>query len=118
MEQKTQIAVGVIRFDGKGLVPVVVQDAGNKDVLMLAYANREALERTLEEKEAWFWSRSRQELWHKGATSGNRLRARSIATDCDSDAVLYVVEPLGGGVCHETDETGNNRPSCFFRALL
>ena len=98
----------MLKFDGKGLIPVIIQDAANGDVLMLAYASKESLRLTLESGEVWFYSRSRQELWHKGATSGNILKVKSIAKDCDSDAILIKAEPAGP-VCH----TGNR--SCFFQ---
>jgi len=88
------------------LVPVIVQDAETNRVLMLAYADDEALRRTRETGEAWFWSRSRQELWHKGATSGNTLAVDEIRDDCDGDAVLYRVRP-NGPACHTGAE------SCF-----
>ena len=113
-----QSSIGDIKFDERGLVPVVVRENSSGLVLMLAYANIEALKRTLADQEAWFWSRSRQELWRKGASSGNRLRVSSVFADCDADAVLYNAERMGQGVCHETDETGNHRPSCFWRSLL
>ena len=100
----------MLKFDDKGLIPVIVQDAGNGEVLMLAYANEEALRRTLDSGEVWFYSRSRQELWHKGATSGSILKVRSIAKDCDGDTILVQAEPAGP-VCH----TGNR--SCFFQSL-
>jgi phosphoribosyl-ATP pyrophosphohydrolase/phosphoribosyl-AMP cyclohydrolase len=103
-------AMGEIRWDKRGLVPVVVQDAHTGQVLMLAYANEQALQRTLESGEAWFWSRSRGELWHKGATSGNRQHLVDVRYDCDADALLYRVEPAGPA-CH----TG--RQSCFYRRL-
>ncbi len=90
------------------LTPVIVQDAGTNRVLMLAYANDEALARTRETGEAWFWSRSRRELWHKGATSGNTQRLVEIRYDCDADALLLRVEP-SGPACH----TG--RQSCVRR---
>ncbi|ADU50711.1 phosphoribosyl-ATP diphosphatase [Thermaerobacter marianensis DSM 12885] len=99
-----------LRFDQRGLVPVVVQDADRGDVLMLAYADREALTRTLAEGRAWFFSRSRQRLWRKGETSGNELRVREVRVDCDGDAVLYRVEPAGPA-CH----TGER--SCFYRTV-
>lgn len=99
-----------IRFDTQGLVPVIVQDAASGEVLMLAYANRQALDKTLETGQSHFWSRSRDELWHKGATSGNVQRVREIRVDCDADAILYLVEPAGPA-CH----TGAR--SCFFRHL-
>lgn len=98
------------RFDEKGLIPAIIQDDENGDVLMLGYMDEEALRRTLSSGEAWFYSRSRQELWHKGATSGNRLFVRSIFIDCDEDTILLRVN-APGAVCH----TGNR--SCFYRRL-
>ena len=98
----------MLEFDEKGLIAVIVQDANSGEVLMLGYANKEALRRTRDSGEVWFYSRSRQELWHKGATSGNILKVHSIAKDCDSDAILVRAEPAGP-VCH----TGNW--SCFFQ---
>lgn len=88
-----------IRFDEAGLVPAIVQDAQSKTVLMLAYMNEEALRRTMETKETWFWSRSRQELWHKGATSGHTQRVIALTYDCDGDALLVQVVPRGPA-CH------------------
>jgi phosphoribosyl-ATP pyrophosphohydrolase/phosphoribosyl-AMP cyclohydrolase len=88
------------------LVPAIVQDAHTREVLMLAYMNRDSLERTLETGDTWFWSRSRNELWHKGETSGNTQRVVSLATDCDNDALVVLVEPAGPA-CH----TGAR--SCF-----
>jgi phosphoribosyl-ATP pyrophosphohydrolase/phosphoribosyl-AMP cyclohydrolase len=99
-----------VNFDQQGLVPVLVQDAGTGDVLTLAYANREALEQTGREKRAWFFSRSRRELWLKGETSGNEQQVEEIRLDCDGDAVLYRVIPAGPA-CH----TGFY--SCFFRGV-
>jgi len=87
-----------------GLVPVVAQHVRTGEVLMLAYADRTALERTLETGELWLWSRSREELWHKGSTSGNTQRLVALHTDCDSDAVLALVEP-SGPACHTGDWT-------------
>jgi len=98
------------RFEEKGLIPAVIQDAESGQVLMLGFMDKEAFERTLSSGEVWFYSRSRQELWHKGATSGSRLYVRSIFIDCDEDALLLQVNPAGP-VCH----TGNM--SCFFREL-
>ncbi len=100
----------MIKFDDKGLVPVIVQDCDTGEVLMLAYANKEALRRTLASGEVWFYSRSRQELWHKGATSGSILTVHSITKDCDGDAILIRARPAGP-VCH----TGNK--SCFFQGF-
>jgi len=95
---------------GKGLVPVVVQDAKTKEVLMVAYANREALEKTLETGYAHYYSRSRKELWKKGETSGNTQRVKKVLVDCDGDTLLYLVEQKGVA-CH----TGEY--SCFFRTV-
>lgn len=100
----------MLRFDENGLIPAIVQDASTGEVLMLAYMNAESLRRTLESGQAWFWSRSRQELWHKGATSGNFLNVKAILKDCDEDALVVKVEPLGPA-CH----TGER--SCFYRGL-
>ena len=93
-----------VRFDERGLVPCVVQDALTGEVLTLAYMNREALERTRTSGETWFWSRSREELWHKGETSGNVQRVRELRFDCDADAVLALVEPAGPA-CHTGERT-------------
>ena len=95
-----------VRYDERGLVPAIVQDARTREVLTLAYMNEESLRRTLEEGETWFWSRSRSELWHKGATSGNTQRVVEVRADCDSDALVVLVEPRGPA-CH----TGAR--SCF-----
>lgn len=100
-----------IRFDEKGLVPAIVQDAETKEVLTLAYMNEESLTKTLESGETWFYSRSRQELWHKGATSGNTQSVVSVKYDCDKDAVLVLVEPKGPA-CH----TG--AVSCFTEGVV
>jgi phosphoribosyl-ATP pyrophosphohydrolase/phosphoribosyl-AMP cyclohydrolase len=100
----------LLRFDEHGLIPAIVQDAMNGKVLMLAYMNAQALEATLKTGETHFWSRSRQELWHKGATSGNIQKVSSIEVDCDADALLLKVFPAGPA-CH----TGHT--TCFFRSL-
>ncbi len=92
-----------IRFDANGLVPVIAQDAITGAVLTLAYANREAVEKTVETGEAHYFSRSRQELWRKGATSGNTQRLVEMRLDCDGDALLYRVEPRGPA-CHTGEE--------------
>jgi phosphoribosyl-AMP cyclohydrolase len=94
-----------------GIVPVVVQDYGNGEVLMLAYMNREAWEKTKETGKAWYWSRSRNQLWLKGETSGHYQVVREIFIDCDGDTLLLKVEQLGGGACH----TGYR--SCFYRTV-
>jgi phosphoribosyl-ATP pyrophosphohydrolase/phosphoribosyl-AMP cyclohydrolase len=103
--------VEAIHFDEKGLVPCVVQDARTGEVLTLAYMNREALERTHASGETWFWSRSREELWHKGETSGNVQRVRELRWDCDADAILALVEPAGPA-CHTGERT------CFHNGEL
>jgi phosphoribosyl-AMP cyclohydrolase len=100
-----------------GLLPVVVQEAASGEVLMLGYANRPALEKTLATGAATFWSTSRGELWTKGETSGNRLRVMEIRIDCDQDALLYRVQREGGGVCHTTNSAGEARRSCFYRTV-
>jgi phosphoribosyl-AMP cyclohydrolase len=92
-----------------GLIPAIVQDAATGEVLMLAFMNREAWERTLKTGEAHFYSRSRKQLWHKGATSGHVQRVKEIYLDCDQDTVLLRVEQVGGAACH----TGYR--SCFYR---
>ena len=84
----------MLKFDEKGLIPAIAQDADTGEVLMLGYMDREALRLTLSSGEAWFYSRSRQELWHKGATSGNRLIVRSVFQDCDGDTILIQAKPL------------------------
>ena len=99
-----------LRWDADGLIPAVVQDATTHEVLMLAYMNAEALARTLACGEAVFWSRSRGELWHKGATSGNVQRVCEVRVDCDGDTLLLLVEPAGAA-CHTGECT------CFFRTL-
>ena len=94
----------VIAYDARGLVPCVVQDWRTGEVLTLAYMNADALARTRETGETWFWSRSRQELWHKGETSGNVMRVRELRFDCDLDAVLALVDPAGPA-CHTGERT-------------
>jgi phosphoribosyl-ATP pyrophosphohydrolase/phosphoribosyl-AMP cyclohydrolase len=93
-----------IQFDSDGLAPCVVQDWRSGEVLTLAYMNRESLERTISSGETWFWSRSRDELWHKGATSGNTQAVKALRYDCDADALLALVEPAGPA-CHTGERT-------------
>ncbi|MGD0765271.1 MAG: phosphoribosyl-AMP cyclohydrolase [Dehalococcoidia bacterium] len=95
---------------GGGLVPVIIQDDDTSEVLTLAYMSEESLRRTLESGQVWFYSRDRQELWHKGATSGNYLNVRRILIDCDDDALLVRVQPTGPA-CHTGERT------CFYRDL-
>lgn len=99
-----------LKFDERGLIPTLVQDAATNELLMLAYMNAESLRRTIESNETWFWSRSRHELWHKGATSGNTQRVIEIRADCDQDALLIRVE-AAGPACH------SGAQSCFHNAL-
>jgi len=99
-----------VKFDERGLVPAIVQDARTGEVLMLAYMNAESLARTIESGETWFWSRSRAALWHKGETSGNTQRVVSLSIDCDGDTLLVRVEPRGPA-CHTGERT------CFFRPI-
>ncbi|MBD2355102.1 bifunctional phosphoribosyl-AMP cyclohydrolase/phosphoribosyl-ATP diphosphatase HisIE [Tolypothrix sp. FACHB-123] len=101
------IPVEKIKYDAQGLVPAIIQDYLDGTVLMMAWMNRESLQKTLETGETWFWSRSRQEFWHKGATSGHIQKVHSIRYDCDSDALLIGVEQIGDVACH----TGER--SCF-----
>jgi phosphoribosyl-AMP cyclohydrolase len=107
----TESEIDAVAFDADGLVPAIVQDDANGDVLMLAWMNRDALVRTLDSGRTWFWSRSRREYWCKGETSGDRQYVRSAAYDCDMDCILLRVEQEGRGACH----TGER--SCFFRAF-
>ena len=96
-----------LRYNEQGLIPAIAQDYLDGTVLMMAWMNRESLQKTLETGEAWYWSRSRQELWHKGATSGHIQKVRSLRYDCDSDALLITIEQIGDIACH----TGER--SCF-----
>lgn len=105
-----RISISDVRFDDRGLVPAVVQQEGTGEVLMVAWMSAESLRLTLETGTTWFWSRSRQELWNKGATSGNVQRVRHVLVDCDADTLLVEVDSPGPA-CH----TGNR--SCFFRGL-
>jgi phosphoribosyl-AMP cyclohydrolase len=104
------VAIQNLRFDAKGLIPAIVQDADSNQVLMMAYMNIESLQLTLETNETHFWSRSRQELWHKGATSGNIQKVVEIRVDCDADTLLIRVNPAGPA-CHTGEQT------CFYRNM-
>ena len=100
-----------VKFDENGLIPAIVQNSATREVLTLAYMNRESLAKTIETQQTWFWSRSRGELWHKGETSGNTQRVLSVALDCDRDAIVVLVDPAGPA-CHtgatSCFETGSN----------
>jgi phosphoribosyl-ATP pyrophosphohydrolase/phosphoribosyl-AMP cyclohydrolase len=104
-------ALQTLKFDEAGLLPAIVQDANTGQVLMMAWVNQESLRLTLSRRETWFWSRSRQVLWHKGGTSGNVQKVQKIYYDCDGDTLLILVDPAGPA-CH----TGQT--SCFYRELM
>src|SRR2546423_338606 len=103
--------LAAVSYNADGLVPAIVQEAGTGAVLMLGWMNQESLRRTLETGRTWFWSRSRQEYWCKGETSGDRQWVREAFYDCDGDTLLFVVEQEGKGACHTGEHT------CFFRAF-
>ena len=105
-----QAGLADIKYDERGLVPAIVQDADTNEILMMAWMNEESLQRTLEQGTTWFWSRSRQELWNKGATSGNLQHVTDVRYDCDGDVLLVKVHP-DGPACHTGERT------CFFRSL-
>lgn len=110
MNSKEKVKVEDLAYEENNLIPVVVQDSETKEVLMVAYANAEALKKTLDTGYAHFWSRSRKKIWMKGETSGNHLKVHRVKVDCDNDALLYLVKPFGP-TCH----TGN--ATCFFKEL-
>ncbi len=105
------IQIDTLSFDENGLIPTIVQDDRTGNVLMLAYMNKEALQKTIDTKETWFFSRSRQELWNKGATSGNRQIVKNLSLDCDGDSILVQVTPLGPA-CHTGEVT------CFHKQIF
>jgi phosphoribosyl-AMP cyclohydrolase len=102
--------LAALRWDDRGLIPAIVQQHDTGEVLMVAWMNEESLAKTLETSETWFWSRSRSELWHKGATSGNTQRVTEVRFDCDADTLLVLVD-AAGPACHTGEKT------CFFRVL-
>ena len=107
----TEDEIAAVHYDDQGLVPAIVQEQGTNEVLMVGWMNPESLRRTLETGRTWFWSRSRQEYWCKGETSGDRQYVREAYYDCDGDTLLFVVDQEGRGACH----TGER--SCFYRAF-
>jgi phosphoribosyl-AMP cyclohydrolase len=109
-EETVTADLGALKWDANGLIPAIVQQHDSGQVLMVAWMNEESLAKTLETSETWFWSRSRKELWHKGATSGNTQRVTEVRFDCDADTLLVLVD-AAGPACH----TGER--SCFFRVL-
>ncbi|MBU0503154.1 MAG: phosphoribosyl-AMP cyclohydrolase [Candidatus Omnitrophota bacterium] len=108
--KKVNFKLGDLKFDNKGLIPAIIQDYKTKDVLMVAYMNKESLKRTIKTGKTCFWSRSRKKYWVKGSTSGSFQFVKSVAYDCDMDALLIKVRQVGGA-CH----TGNR--SCFYRKI-
>ncbi|MGI6755135.1 MAG: phosphoribosyl-AMP cyclohydrolase [Atopobiaceae bacterium] len=111
MLQEASVSQTQLAFDEKGLIPVVVQQEKTGEILMVAWANKEAIRLTFKTHTSWFWSRSRQELWNKGATSGNMQQVKYVLADCDKDTLVYVVDSPGPA-CH----TGHR--SCFFTQLV
>ena len=107
----TEEQLALVKFDAQGLVPAIVQEEGTGQVLMMAWMTADTLRMSLSEGRTVFWSRSRQEVWRKGDTSGDRQFIRSAAYDCDGDTLLFVVEQEGRGACH----TGER--SCFYRSF-
>ena len=106
-----------IGMNGHMVIPVVVQDATSKEVLIVAYANNEAVAETFRLGEAVLYSTSRNELWHKGATSGDVLKVEEVRINCEQNSLLYLVTPKGQGACHTKDETGKSRSSCYYRTV-
>ena len=106
-----------IGMNGHMVIPVVVQDATSKEVLIVAYANDEAVAETFRLGEAVLYSTSRNELWHKGATSGDVLKVEEVRINCEQNSLLYLVTPKGQGACHTKDETGRSRSSCYYRVV-
>jgi phosphoribosyl-AMP cyclohydrolase len=107
----TDAEIAAVAFDAAGLVPAIIQEESTREVLMVGWMNEESLRKTLDTGRTWFWSRSRQEYWCKGETSGDRQYVREARYDCDADVLLFKVEQEGRGACH----TGER--SCFFRAF-
>lgn len=107
----TEEQLALVKYDADGLVPAIVQEAGTGEILMMAWMSAETLRMSLAEGRTVFWSRSRQEVWRKGDTSGDRQFVRSAAYDCDGDTLLFVVEQEGKGACHTGEKT------CFFRSF-
>jgi phosphoribosyl-AMP cyclohydrolase len=122
LEEGTRLALdyrklSAVAATGAQVVPVVLQDAGNGDVLFIGYANEEALKASLRERIAVLWSTSRNELWRKGATSGDVLELAEIRVNCEQNSLLYLVRRTTGGACHTVASSGSSRPGCYYRAL-
>ncbi|MCL2586117.1 MAG: phosphoribosyl-AMP cyclohydrolase [Streptosporangiales bacterium] len=109
--------VAKIAKTGSEVLPVVLQNADTHEVLFVGYANQQALEATLSERIAVLWSTSRNELWRKGATSGDTLNLVEVRVNCEQNSLLYLVRPATGGACHTRDASGASRPSCYYREL-
>ncbi len=109
--------LGKVAASGAAVVATVVQNAETKEVLIIAYVNEAALQASLSTRIATFWSTSRNELWVKGATSGDYLELVEVRVNCEQNSLLYLVRPKRGGVCHTKDAAGNARPGCFYRVL-
>ncbi len=109
--------ISKIGEDGHLVIPVVVQNCDTSEVLIVAYANEEAVAETIKRKEAVFYSTSRNELWHKGATSGDTLALIEIRINCEQNSLLYLVRPEGQGACHTSQEDGTSRQSCYYRGI-
>lgn len=103
--------------DGNSLIPVVTQDYHTREVLILSYANRAAFNETINSGYATYWSRSRNELWKKGMTSGDMLKIEEIRINCEQNSLLYLVTPQGKGACHAKKEDGNPHTSCYYRKI-
>lgn len=104
-------------IDGKALLPVVTQDHETKEVLILSFVNREAFEETLRSGYATYWSRSRNELWKKGLTSGDMLEVKEIRINCEQNSFLFLVKPLGKGACHAKRDNGMSHTGCYYRRI-
>ena len=122
LEEGTRLAIDFAKLQqigaaGTAVVPVAVQDADSKEVLIVAYVNEAALQHTLAHGVATFWSTSRNELWVKGATSGDTLQVVEVRVNCEQNSLLYLVRPLGAGACHTKTAAGQARRSCYYRRI-
>ncbi len=123
LEEGTHLAIDWTKLaqvanTGQAVVPVVLQNADTGEVLYVAYANELALRETLERGSAVLWSTSRNEIWHKGATSGDVLELVEVRVNCEQNSLLYRVRPVRGGACHTRDESGATRPGCYYRRVV
>ncbi len=123
LEEGRQVALDFTKLQqigrtGADVVPVAVQDADSRELLIIAYANDLALQQTLKQRVATFWSTSRNELWVKGATSGDTLDLVEVRVNCEQNSLLYLVRPRGDGACHTKDSSGKARSTCYYRRLV